>query len=535
MQTYYPTPRSFAYVLLSAYLLVTLSCTKDDFADAYPNPARISETTVDKQFTGILVEGRDYVVPDYWNYFVVLTGTLNPWTQSIGFVNSPGQYVPGSSGVNSFWDNYYAVLTQYRELQRIYNNLDADSQADLKIFRMAADVYMHFETQRAVDLFGMMPYFEAGMISTNAGDYTVSYAPFNTGSEIYTFMLDDLKSIADDMQSVELSANATASFRSQDLINNGDVELWQRFTNSLRMRMLMRVLEAPGFTDRAMTELGEIVNNPDRYPVIENNDQNAMINVFDPNSVISSRGFQQGINSAGWDGDDASQIMIDLLTSSNDPRLEILFEPGTEAEGEFVGLDPMLDGTAQQALVNDGEIAYYNRTTFSENEYFPGVLFNASEVSFLRAEYYARTDNGEAAVEAYETGIRQSIDFYLYVNSLSTATNGVTVTSVSDEAYQQLIASEPVAMTAGLSVEEKVKRIAQQKWLHFNIVQPYQNWAEVRRLDYPQLTFWSDNSSVQPLPPSRWGISGREISFNYNYEEVSSMDNLSTKLFWDVD
>ena len=523
------------FVLLSACFLLTFACTEDDFADAYENPARISETTVDKQFTGMLVEGRDYVVPDYWNYFVVLTGTLNPWTQAIGFVNDPNQYVPGSSGVNSYWDNYYAVLAQYRELQRVYNNLDAEAQANLRIFQLAADVYMHFETQRAVDLFGMMPYFEAGMLSTNAGDYVASYAPFDSGSEIYAFMLDDLKRIADEMQGLELSASTAASFRSQDLINGGDVDLWQRFTNSLRMRMLMRVVEAPDFASRAMSEMAEIVGNPGQYPVIENNDQNAMIDVFNPNSAISARGFQQGINSAGWDGDDASKVMIDFLKASDDPRLELLFEPGTEAGGEFVGLDPMLDGSAQQSMVNDGMIAYYNRMTFSENEYFPGLLFSAAEVSFLLSEYYARTDDGEAAVAAYDRGIRQSMDFYLYVNSISTAANGVTVESISDEDYQALITSEPVMMTAGQSTEEKIQRIAQQKWIHFNIIQPYQNWAEVRRLDYPQLSFWNDNSSVQPLPPNRWGISGREISFNPNYAEVSGMDDLSTKLFWDVD
>ncbi|MBB4079630.1 hypothetical protein GGR28_002255 [Lewinella aquimaris] len=535
MNPYNPTTMGIKYVLLSACLILTIaSCTEDDFADAYPDPARISETTVDKQFTGMLVEGRDYVVPDYWNYFVVLMGTLNPWTQSIGWTNDPGQYVPGSSGVNSFWDNYYSVLAQYREVERVHDMLDAEKQADLMIFRMAADVYMHFETQRAVDLFGMMPYFEAGMLSTNAGDYTASYAPFDTGSEIYSFMLDDLKAIADAMQSVELSASTAASFRNQDLINNGDVDLWRRFTNSLRMRMLMRVVEAPEFSARAMAELEEIVSNPDRYPVIEDNAQNSMIDVFDPSSAISARGFQGGINSAGWDGDDASKIMIDFLKASDDPRLEILFEPGTAADGEFTGLDPMMDGTAQQSMVNDGMIAYYNRKTFSENEYFPGVLFNAAEVSFLKAEYYARTDNGDAAVEAYERGIRQSIDFYLHANSISTAANGVTVESVSDEEYQALIDSEPVMMTAGLSTDQKLQLIAQQKWLHFNIIQPYQNWAEVRRLDYPQLEFWNDNSSVQTLPPNRWGISGREISFNPNYAEVSSMDNLSTKLFWDV-
>lgn len=524
------------YLLLGALLVFNLSCTEDDFAEAYGNPAQIEATTVDKQFTGVLMQGQDYIVPGYTNYFVVLRGSLTPWTQAIGWVNSPNQYIPGSSGVNSFWDNYYSILAQYRELQNIYEAMDAADREESRIFYLAATVYMHFETQRAVDLFGMLPYFEAGKISANGGDYNASYAPFDQGSEIYTFMLDDLAAMADELRGLTLSDNVAASFRTQDIINNGDVELWQRFTNSLRMRMLMRVVEAPEFASRAMLEMSEIVSAPDQYPVIENNDQNAMINVFDPNTPINARGFQQGINSAGWDGDDASKIMIDLLKESNDPRLEILFEPGTDAvDGEFTGLDPALDGSDQQSQVNSGLIAYYNRRTFSENEYFPGLLFSAAEMSFLLAEYYARNDEGTAAVEAYNTGIRQSIDFYLYVNSISSANNGVAVESVSDEEYQALIGSDAVMMSADDSTEEKLRLIGQQKWLNFNIVQPYQNWAEVRRLDYPELTFWNDNSSIQTLPPYRWTISGREVSFNPNYSGVSSLDKLENRIFWDVD
>lgn len=524
------------YTIFSALLVFSMSCSKEDFADAYRDPSRIDETTVDKQFTGILMEGQDYIVPNYGNYFVVLRGTLNPWTQSIGWINDPGQYVPGSSGVNSFWDNYYSILAQYREFQRIYGMLSPEGQQEKKIFSLAATVYMHYETQRAVDLFDIMPYFEAGMISTNGGDYTASYAPFDQGRDIYTNMLDELAMISTEFQELTVSENTAASFRNQDIINVGKVEWWQRFTNSLRMRILMRVVDAPNFSARAMSELSDIISNPAQFPIIESNDQNAMIDVFDPNSPISARGFQQGINSAGWDGDDASKLMIDLLKEANDPRLEILFEPGTDAEnGEFVGLDPLLDATAQQSMVNEGKIAYYNRRTFSENENFPGLLFSASEASFLLAEYYARSDQGAAAVTAYETGIRQSIDFYLYVNSISTANNGVSVESVSDEDYQALIGSAPVMMTAEASTDAKLQLIGQQKWLNFNIIQPYQNWAEVRRLNYPELTFWTDNSSIQPLPPNRWGISGREVSFNPNYGAVSDMDKFNTKLFWDVD
>jgi hypothetical protein len=72
-------------------------------------------------------------------------------------------------------------------------------------------------------------------------------------------------------------------------------------------------------------------------------------------------------------------------------------------------------------------------------------------------------------------------------------------------------------------------------WVNFNIIQPYQNWAEVRRLDVPSLSFWQDNSSTQTLPPVRWTIPGNEITYNTdNYRIVQGEDELTNRIFWDV-
>lgn len=526
----------YKYILLFIATLGWFSCTDEDFADAYPDPSKINETTVERQFTGVLVAGQDYIVPNYWNYFVVLMGTLNPWTQSIGWVNAPNQYIPGSSGVGSFWDNYYDVLTQYREMQKVWAETDAERRQQLQIFRMAGDVFVYGQTARMVDLFETIPFFEAGLLSTNGGDYNNSYAPFDNGSEIYSFLLDELKSIANEFNSIDVSDATVASFRSQDIVNTGDVELWQRYTNSLRLRLLTRVSQAPDFASRANSEIGEILSNPGSFPLVESNDQNIMIDVFDPQSPINARGFQQGINSDGWDGDDAGQKMIEFLKASNDPRLPLLFEPGINANGEYTGLDPLMGGSDQQILVNDGLIAFYNRRTTSENQYFPGVMMSASEVSFYKAEYYTRNGDEGAAKEAYEKGIAQSVDFYLYVNSISNAANGVVIDSVATADIMSMLGSDLVNWDNASSTDEKISLIAHQKWIHYNIVQPYENWAEVRRLNAPQYEFWVDNSNNQTLPPARWVIPGGEITFNTNnYQAIEAQDDLNNKVFWDIE
>lgn len=526
----------FKYITFVLALLITItSCQKEEFADAYPDPSKVSSTTIERQYTGIFNAGVDYVVPNYWNYFVVLRITLNPWTQSIGWINTPNQYVPGSAAVDAVWGNYYEVLAQYRELEKVYNASEAERQTSLKVFKQTADVYLYYETARMVDLYGTMPFFEAGRLSQNGGNYNESYAAFDSAEDIYQFMLDELKVIADDFAANEPSPSILASLAAQDIINGGDFDLWKRFTNSLRLRLLTRVSGASAFSSQASTEIAEILANPGKYPVVENNDQNIMIDIFDVNTSINSRGLNAGINSNGWDGDDAPKAMIDYMLAANDPRLPILFEPGLNAEGVFTGLDPMENATVQQTLVNDGLIAFYNRTTTSLNQFFPGILINAAEVSLLKAEAYLKAGDDAAAQEAYEKGIVQSTEFYFYVNGLSADRTSGTPDSVSMEQYEAIFNSETAGWANANSQDEKLDLIATQKWVHFNIAQPYQNWAEVRRLDAPDLDFLVDNSSLVTTPPARFNIPGGEITFNAdNYSAVQGKDELGNKLFWDV-
>ncbi|HQU55707.1 MAG TPA: SusD/RagB family nutrient-binding outer membrane lipoprotein, partial [Saprospiraceae bacterium] len=62
-------------ILINSILVVLVllsACQKADFADAYPDPSKVSTTSIERQFTGILNSGVDYVVPNYRNYFVTL-------------------------------------------------------------------------------------------------------------------------------------------------------------------------------------------------------------------------------------------------------------------------------------------------------------------------------------------------------------------------------------------------------------------------------------------------------------------------------
>src|SRR6185295_15149877 len=106
-------------LILAVVLAAFAACQKSDFAENYADPSKISATTVEKQFTGMLVTNREYVIPSYWNYFVVLRTSVNHYIQAVGWENGANQYIPGAASVTDRWNNYYNFLSQYRELEKV--------------------------------------------------------------------------------------------------------------------------------------------------------------------------------------------------------------------------------------------------------------------------------------------------------------------------------------------------------------------------------------------------------------------------------
>lgn len=525
--------KNFLIILMLSLSVIFTSCKKTDFADSYADPSKISTSTVEKQYAGFLSSNSSYVIPDYWNYFVVLRTSTNRYTQSAGYVGVDKQYVPGDAGISSNWDTYYSFLAQYRELQKVLAATSTADQTAKRIFMATATIYLYDFTQKMVDLHGDMPFSEAGKLSTYGGDYLKSLPKYDDAAVIYTKMLDDLKAIADELNTITVSSSIQTGFTNQDLINRGSIPKWKAYCNSLRLRMLTRVSGAATFSTRATAEITAILANPTNYPVVAANSSNIQMNVTNLSSNLNANGFQSGLED--WNGNIAGKKMIDHMNANSDPRIRILFEPGAKATANtYTGLDQMASRSVQDGLVNGGTIAIYNRSTLSRNKFFPGVLINASEVSFLAAEAYSKAGNTAAAKTAYENGIKQSIDFYWSVRSLSSDnTAGAAPVATSSEITTYL-ANPNISFDAATTADARLALIAAQKWLHFNVVQSLENWAETRRLKMLTLTFPND-PTTQTQPPVRWFYPSSEPVYNVaNYSAVKAKDNLATKLFWDV-
>lgn len=533
-------------ILLSALVLVLIGsgCTREQFSDAYPDPTRLSGTTVERQFAGVLSSPLNYLMYHYWDYFVVYQNTLIPWSQTAVTLNSNGRYIPGAAAIGDFWTTFYKLTAQYKDLLRVNSALSAEEQQANRIYVIAATIFYYDYTQKAVDLWGDIPWSGAGLLGTTGGDYqsATASAKYDDAATIYAKMLDDLKAYADELNTITVSPAVASAMKTQDFLNSGDLKKWKQYCNSLRLRILTRANGVASFQSRANSEIASIVGNPTAYPLVLAAADNIMAKVVNTTSGVSvNNGTNTGDASdfytglIGWgQADRANKVMIDFMNTNSDPRLRAMFEPGDSAKGAYIGLDPTLPSTDQDAKLNTGTIARYNRSTLTQNIYLPGVLINAAEVHFMLAEYYLNAESDGSAKTAYEAGITESINYYYYLRTLSNSSVSGPLTPLGANEISAYLSASGTSWTAAATSGEKLNRIATQKWINYSVLQPMEAWAELRRLKLPSLVFVQDAGS-QKLPPTRWLYPNNELTYNAaNYEAVRSKDLLSTKIFWDV-
>lgn len=234
--------------------------------------------------------------------------------------------------------------------------------------------------------------------------------------------------------------------------------------------MLTRVSGVSAFQARATLQINEILNNPTTYPIVAANEENIQIKIFDLNSPINSQGFRSGFED--WDGNFAGKAIVDFMNTNSDPRLKVMFQPGDSAKGEFFGLDPLATSGDQNAFILTQKLSRYNWSTISRNQFFPGVLVNASEVYFMAAEGYLNAGNDGKAKSAYEAGIVASVKNYYLYRSVSNNNESGTVTAPTDAEIADYIAKPAISWSNATTKEAKLALIAMQKWVDYSAIQP---------------------------------------------------------------
>jgi len=523
--------------LLAAMTLLFGGCRQSEFDDNYYDPEKSVTATFEGLFTGFLYnhsyENRNTILPRYWNLYTFQVPMPAKYAQVVGYTNSTGRYEQNTAYTEQRWEYFYnTYIAGFRSMEKKMTELPADEQKGYDPFMEVARILLYDQAAQLIDMWGDIPFTEAGRIITESGQ--LRSPKYDPAEELYNTFIDDLKRIADYLNAVDFSAAKKPQFDRHDIFFQGDLDKWKRYANSLRLRLAMRISYKD--EDRAKTVVGEILNNAGTYPVVSSVAENLAIKAEGDvlRSVLNKHG--QGIRE-GLIGVRAPGKMVnDLMAPAGDPRLEVLFSKNNA--GDFVGVYETWNEKRQDDSTANEYFSRIDTATFAENDQFPGIIVTAAEISLFKAEALERWNIGTGtAQDAYEAGIRQSIDYYYAINAMNQNSNGTSFTAKTkpaEAAITAFLAHANIAYAG--TAEQKLEKIASQQWVNFGVIQAVQAWAEVRRTGYPKLNFLEDPFSTgSKTPPNRLLYPNSERTLNKdNYAQVANKDRMDAKVFWHV-
>jgi len=513
-----------AILMLAPILGFVAACKKSQFSDRFVNPEKTTNGTIDGLYTGLFNNRR--IVPDYWNLYTFVTGQLATYTQTLGIVTVNKMYEQPAGFAEDRWDDFYASpgnnwtgpLANYREIEKLYNELPSDAEkTGYLLFLETSRIFLYDYTAQQVDLWGDIPFSEAGSLNASG---VVKPAAYDNAGALYDTALNNLVRISNYLATVQPEQYYLNKLAKQDVLFKGDLLKWRRYANSLILRLAMRISYQDENKAKALVQ--QILSNPTLYPVIDGIDNNVQITTGPPNLTTDlTSSFIQG-------HDVAPGYLVDSLWKpSGDPRLRLIFT--LNKNGVYQGLSTTTPAATQQTQISDNLVSRLDTVTFIRNSNFPGIIFTAAEVSFLKAEAYERWGGGTAKT-AYEQGIQYSIAYWYKIHTGSSYT-GTRETAPTPAEITLLLANPLVAYGTGA---DNLRKIATQKWADFGMMQNIQGWAELRRTGFPKLTFAPDPGVTAAATPAyRLMYPSKERSLNSdNYAKVADKDQLYAKIFW---
>ncbi|MEO9803254.1 MAG: SusD/RagB family nutrient-binding outer membrane lipoprotein [Reichenbachiella sp.] len=527
----------------TALMLVGSACSNDDLLDINIDPNASNEINMSFLLaTGIMeTAGSRY---ENWRANLIYSSTMIQHNASLAgyWAGDKYTYNPGYSA--SQWERYYPDALE--TLTHAITETAGD--ASMTNLNAMATITRCFALHRLTDLYGAIPYTAAGR---GLEGQEFWFPAYETQEAVYTNLVADIRAARDAMSA---SGDAVGA---QDVLYAGDVAQWQKFANSLLVRIGMRMSGVSVSTAQSVVE--EAVGHS--AGVITSNADNPMV-TYSGADGLNRNGVSE-VYTAGNGGENnnarPSETFVNWMMAGNDPRLMII--SGGVGDSQL----PAGDATASPAVpawdtnpanqrglpngydndtilpkaVADGVIAAGDESNFSRNLYSflnpllydlddPTFFITHAEVELALAEATLNgwSVGGATAQAHFEAGIRSAIsNWESYDASLTTASGDVD-TYIAGLGF------------AAASAADQLRMIGEQYWAatYFNHIESYSNW---RRTGFPALTPTNYAGNVTGgTIPRRLRYPEAEIGGNpENYATAVAAqgeDLFTTRLWWDV-
>ncbi len=433
-------------------MLFSTSCD-DNFAELNTNPTVAIGINPNFQFTFVQLRtsGGRY---ENWRAGLIyssmmiqhLAATCGYWTGD--------KYTFNGGYASSLIDRAYNE--QVKDVVDLINTLSTTDVGDATMLGMAR-IWKVVIFQRLTDLYGDIPYFEAGKGAIDGIDFPT----YDSQESIYMDMLNELEQ--------GVAQLGDGGFGGADLIYGGDVDKWRKFGNSMMLRLAMRLSEVDAATAQAWAAKA-IAGG-----IMDSNDDDAFIEHTNGPEGINKNGIGEVLDKANGFGDDCprlSDTFVDWMNSTGDPRLSIVAVPSANT-GEIAGMPNGLD----EALLAE------NPTGTSVDDFSrinPAIVTVSSPMMFMTAAE-AQLLSAEAAMRGWHGG-----------DASSHFSDGIALALGSWAHYDPALALDDAAISAYVDANplDEANAMSQIGWQYWaaTFLNEYEAFSNFRRTGFPELT-----------------------------------------------
>ena len=554
------------FLIISTALLLA-SCTKN-FEEMNQDPFSPTGTTIEALFNGVVssmqqsMNEQFYLQNEIW-YPETELGALT----SEAWGNS-------QIGTSNVWSDYYLMLANIRELEKRFDAYD-EEQGDPAIcdkVRAQLNILKAYQTFKVTDIFGDMPYSQAGRIWDNASSQATMKPEWDTQESIYKSLLEDLVWSRDLLHADSITtANGNNYYRlPYDVLLNNDYTLWSEFANSLILRHGLRMYDKePEYATPLLVEAYNFIYSK----------MNSSGGVATGGGIClwpSVLGTSWDIN---WSFREHKHLRMgetiwSCLSSTDDMdgsgifdyRTYLFFDTSHKTDSfpdgawrpypQIRTLETPTEGGSPYAQSRDGSYTFkgpsclfspFNYYLTRDEKYVPQIFVTYADVLFMKAEIEVRNIGGITpllnADESIRSGVYQSFLFWTHMPQQTSRwtyfypqyTNYIG--NLDIWAWSNNMAANVMNYAVWMnpeydgSQEFYLKMIYQQRWLNL-FRQPWEAWALARRtMATPTTTNHAKLTSFRMEYPQK------EIEYNYeNYTaqlaRMSHGDTRQTKVWW---
>lgn len=365
------------YSLFFIAVAISLGSCKKGFFDINVSPNNPADATPQLVLPSA-VAGSAYVMGGYYQ---ALGGF---WSQHYAQSAAASQWAD--------WESYNLTEDDFnRQFSTLYSGAlydyeyvrEKSATSGNSKFYTIATLMQAYTFQLLADLYDKIPFTEA-LKGVN------SLQPkYDDGQVVYDSILQRI----DDAMSKDFNGSNVQDPGTSDVIFGGDMAKWQKFANTLKLKIYMRYINVDA--NKFRSQITALLTEND---LLTSDD--AKFSSFKAEQTGSNPFYNTFIDRLSGNVI-ANTTLMSRLTDNNDPRRSYYFKP-SETGSTWASL-----ATGQSRDAAGTTIKNYATPNISAT--FPVYFFTKEEVYFLIAEAQARYGTAAAAETAYTNGVNTSL------------------------------------------------------------------------------------------------------------------------------